>query len=170
MKRLLLIGSLLISFAAAYAQRADVIVLCYHDVRNHVGGTPIGSPPKAGQPAEITPGMDAHLDADQYAISTRNLASHFDWLRAHGYHVIDLQQLIDARTGHKNLPDKAVLLTFDDGLRSAYTNVFPLLKAYRYHAVMAVVGAWIDLPANGTVDYGPRPFTPCRLRDLERAA
>ena len=160
MKRLLLIGSLLISFAAAYAQRADVIVLCYHDVRNHVGGTPIGSPPKAGQPSEIAPGMDAHLDADQYAIGTRNLASHFDWLRAHGYHVIDLQQLIDARTGHKNLPDKAVLLTFDDGLRSAYTNVFPLLKAYRYHAVMAVVGAWIDLPANGTVDYGPRPFTP----------
>ena len=159
MKRLLLIGSLLISFAAAYAQPADVVVLCYHDVRNNVGGVPIGSPRTAGQPAEIAPGMDAHLDADQYAISTRNLASHFDWLRAHGYHVIDLQQLIDARTGHKKLPDKAVLLTFDDGLRSAYTNVFPLLKAYRYHAVMAVVGAWADLPPNGTVDYGPRPFT-----------
>jgi len=159
MKRLLLIVSLLISFAAAYAQPADVIVLCYHDVRNNVGGTPIGLPPKAGQSAEIAPGMDAHLDADQYAISTRNLASQFDWLQAHGYHVIDLQQLIDARTGQTKLPDKAVLLTFDDGLRSAYANVFPLLKAYRYHAVMAVVGAWIDLPAKGSVDYGPRPFT-----------
>ena len=159
MKRLLLIGSLLISFAGAYAQSADVIVLCYHDVRNNVGGTPIGSPRIAGQPAEITPGMDAHLDADQYAISTRNLASHFDWLRAHGYHVIDLQQLIDARTGHKKLPDKAVLLTFDDGLHSVYTNVLPLLKAYRYPAVVAVVGAWADLAADGQVDYGPRPFT-----------
>lgn len=159
MKRLLLIGSLLISFVAANAQPADVIVLCYHDVRNNVGGTAIGSPRIAGRAAEISPSMDAHLDADQYAISTRNLASHFDWLHAHGYHVIDLQQLIDARTGRTRLPDKAVLLTFDDGLRSAYTNVFPLLKAYRYHAVMAVVGAWTDLPANGTVAYGPRPFT-----------
>ena len=52
-----------------------------------------------------------------------------------------------------------MLLTFDDGLRSSYTKVFPLLKAYHYPAVMAVVGAWIDLAADGKVDFGPRLFT-----------
>ena len=30
------------------------------------------------------------------------------------------------------LPDKAILITFDDGYKSLYTRVFPLLKVYRY--------------------------------------
>jgi biofilm PGA synthesis lipoprotein PgaB len=145
--------------AIAVARASDVVVLCYHDVRDDVEGNPVQALPDVGQFPHVTPGIAAHLDADQYAISTFNLAANFDWLYAHGYHVISLQQLIDARTLHTALPDKAVLLTFDDGLRSSYTKVFPLLKAYHYPAVMAVVGAWVDLAANGKVDFGPRLFT-----------
>jgi poly-beta-1,6-N-acetyl-D-glucosamine N-deacetylase len=146
-------------FAAGSARADDVLVLCYHDVRDDVEGNPLQVLPNVGQFPHVTPGVAAHLDADQYAISTRNLAGNFDWLSAHGYHVISLAQLIDARNGGAALPDKAVLLTFDDGLRSAYTKVFPLLKAYRYPAVMAVVGAWVDLTTDGKVDFGPRLFT-----------
>ena len=146
-------------FAAASARATDVVVLCYHDVRDEVGGNPSEGLRAAARFPQMTPGIGTHLDPDQYAISTRNLAEDFDWLSAHGYHMIGLQQLIDARSGRATLPDKAVLLTFDDGLSSAYTKVFPLLKAYHYPAVMAVVGAWIDLAANGKVDFGPRFFT-----------
>ena len=158
MKRLLL-PLILVLFAAASARAADVLVLCYHDVRDEVEGSPVQVLPNVGRFPQVTPGIAAHLDADQYATSTRNLAANFDWLSAHGYHVISLQQLMDARNGHAPLPDKAVLLTFDDGLRSSYTKVFPLLKAYHYPAVMAVVGAWVDLAANGKVDFGPRLYT-----------
>ena len=163
MKRLLF--SLLLGLFAAPITRAadvraaDVLVLCYHDVRDDVEGMPLETIPQVGQFPHVTPGIVAHLDADQYATSTRNLAANFDWLSAHGYHVISLQQLIDARNGRGDLPIKAVLLTFDDGLRSSYTKVFPLLKAYHYPAVMAVVGAWVDLPEDGKVDFGPRLFT-----------
>ncbi len=141
-----------------HAQSPDVVVLCYHDVRDNVGGIPVAAGKAPSRPQMIASGEN-HLDPDQYAISTWNLASQFDWLHSHGYNVISLQQLIDARTGGQKLPAKAVMLTFDDGLRSSYTKVFPLLKAYAYHAVVAVVGAWADLPADGKVDYGPRPFT-----------
>jgi biofilm PGA synthesis lipoprotein PgaB len=133
-------------------------VLCYHDVRDDVGGRSIRSPSSSDSRAISVPGIRNSLDAEQYTTSTRNLAAHFDWLRSHGYHVISLQQLIDSRNGKGPLPEKAVLLTFDDGLRSAYTTVFPLLKAYGYHAVVAVVGAWADLPADGIVDNGSHPF------------
>lgn len=141
---------------AVRAQSTDVTVLCYHDVRKDVGAAPIraGHNPRA----EIFPDT-SQLDPDQYAISTRNLASEFDWLHARGYHVISLQQLIEARSGRTKLPDHAVLLTFDDGLQSVYSEVYPLLEAYHYHAVVAVVGAWIDLPASKKVDYGYRQFT-----------
>lgn len=126
-------------------------VLCYHDVRDDVGSAPLGS-------GEIFVGT-SHLDPDQFAISTRNLASQFDWLRSHNYHVISLEQLIDARSKNKSLPGNDVVLTFDDGLQSIYTKVFPLLKAYHYPALVAVVGAWTDLPPEGKVDYGYREFT-----------
>jgi poly-beta-1,6-N-acetyl-D-glucosamine N-deacetylase len=155
----LLLPWILALFAAASARAADVLVLCYHDVRDEVEGSPVQVLPDVGRFPQVTPGIAAHLDADQYATSTRNLAANFDWLSAHGYHVISLQQLMDARNGHAALPDKAVLLTFDDGLRSSYTKVFPLLKVYHYPAVMAVVGAWVDLAANGKVDFGPRLYT-----------
>jgi biofilm PGA synthesis lipoprotein PgaB len=138
----------------------NVVVICYHDVRDDVGGALVQNGPLAGSSAIVPQGVGASLDPEQYTTSTRNLAAHFDWLASHGYHVISLQQLIDARIGHGTLPGKAVLLTFDDGLRSAYTKVFPLLKAYNYPAVMAVVGAWIDLPAGGKVDNGSHPFFP----------
>lgn len=149
---------LLAALGAAHASNPDVLVLCYHDVRDTVQGLPVQMRPDVGRYPILTPGIASHLGADQYSISTRNLAAQFDWLHAHGYNVISLQQLIDARTGHGPLPSKAVLLTFDDGLASSYTKVFPLLKAYDYHAVVAVVGAWADLAADGKVDYGPRPF------------
>ena len=162
MRKQLAIAVLILTALAAgtkaYAQGPDVTVLCYHDVRDDVGATPIPVQQRVDTRLEITPDS-ARFDPDQYAISTRNLASQFDWLRAHGYHVISLDQLIDARQGRSKLPQNPVLLTFDDGLRSVYTKVFPLLRAYQYHAVVAVVGAWADLPDNGSVDYGFRPFT-----------
>lgn len=139
----------------AQAQVTDVTVLCYHDVRDNVGA-PDNSVAK--RPGEIYAGY-ANLDPDQYAVSTRNLASQFDWLASHGYHVISLQQLIDARSGKAKLPDHAVMLTFDDGLKSSYSKVFPLLKAYGYHAVVAVVGSWADLAPGKKVDYDYRTFT-----------
>lgn len=137
----------------------DVVILCYHDVRDEVGTRQLLKTEKANATDIVAPGVGSSLDAEQFTTSTRNLAGHFDWLRSHGYHVISLQQLIDARRGRGTLPDKAVLLTFDDGLRSAYTNVFPLLKTYKYSAVMAVVGAWTDLSDDGKVDNGAQPLT-----------
>jgi biofilm PGA synthesis lipoprotein PgaB len=161
MKYLLVLFSSLLVCAAAHAAPAseDVIILCYHEVRDGVGTRLVLDPAQAATEGITAPGVATSLGAEQFTTSTRNLAGHFDWLRSHGYHVINLQRLIDARSGHGSLPDKAVLLTFDDGLRSAYTNVFPLLKAYKYPAVMAVVGAWTDLPDDGKVDNGSHPLT-----------
>ena len=160
MRRLLIFLSLLQISAAASSQSGpeNVIVLCYHDVRDEVGGSFVWNTSQTGASGLVSAGERESLDAEQYTTSTRNLASHFDWLRAHGYHIISLQQLVDARTGHGALPDKAVLLTFDDGLRSVYTKVFPLLKAFKYPAVVAVVGAWADLSPGGKVENGAHPF------------
>ena len=114
---------LFVLFLAAHQLvRADTFqVLCYHDI------LPIN-------------GTAAAVDD----INVRRLADHFDWLRANGYNVISVQDLIDARSGSRKLPPKAVLLSFDDGYSNFYKLAFPLLKAHRYPATLAVVGSWME--------------------------
>lgn len=136
--RALVVLGLLQMGAVFAAEPEQLLVISYHDVRDDVA---------------------LKGDADSYAISTQNFAAHLDWLSAQGYHPISLTQLIDASEGRAALPDKPVLLTFDDGLRSLYTKVFPLLRAYHFPAVAAVITGWVDLPQGQNVDFGPRPYT-----------
>lgn len=82
------------------------------------------------------------------------LREQFAWLQANGYHPISVDQILAAEQGGKPLPEKAILLTFDDGYRSFYTDVYPLLKAYNWPAVLAPVGIWIDTPDGKNVSYG----------------
>jgi len=136
--RLLLLLTMLYGVALSAAAQPvalphpTLIVLAYHDVRDDVGS-----------PA----------DHDPDATSTDHLIAHFDWLRANGYHVVSLAQVIDASKGGTPLPRDAVLLTFDDGLVSFYTRVYPLLRAYGYPAVQALVGSWMDMPDGKHMPY-----------------
>lgn len=111
---------------------AKVLVFSYHDVRDDVQGD---------------------LDPDRFAVSTQRLVEQFDWLRRAGYTPVSVDQLVAAREGRGTLPARPVLLTFDDGLRSIYKRVFPLLRLFDYPAVVAVVGAWLDAGEDWTVDY-----------------
>jgi biofilm PGA synthesis lipoprotein PgaB len=103
----------------------DFVVLSYHDVQDVV--------PK-------------DLAAGQTAVSTENLIKQFDWLQDNGYHVVNVQALFDAQVAKKKLPEKSVLLTFDDGYASVFEKVFPLLKRYHYPAVIGLVGSWMESP------------------------
>lgn len=114
---------------------AEWVALTYHDVRDDVRGD---------------------LDPDRFAVSTEHLAQHFEWLRENGWTPIGIDDLIAAREGRRPLPERAVLLTFDDGLASVYTKVFPLLKLFDYPAVVALVGRWLELEEGETVSYGGR--------------
>lgn len=94
------------------------------------------------------------LDPDRVAVGTRNLIAQFSWLREHGYHPVSLHDILAAQQGKRPLPDKAILLTFDDGLESMYTKVFPLLKLFDYPAVIAVVGTWLEARPHEKIHYG----------------
>ncbi|WP_225781932.1 poly-beta-1,6-N-acetyl-D-glucosamine N-deacetylase PgaB [Xenophilus sp. Marseille-Q4582] len=94
--------------------------------------------------------------ADGTAVSESTLIDFFSWLQANGYHAVSLQQVLDARAGGAPLPPRAVLLSFDDGYRSTYEKVFPLLRQYRFPAVFALVSSWLEVPQGQQVRYGDR--------------
>lgn len=71
-------------------------------------------------------------------------------LKDAGYVFITMSDLADALDDKKNLPPKPVVLTFDDGYRDFYTDVFPILKKYKAKAVAYVVPNFLDRPDNLT--------------------
>ncbi len=104
-------------------QDNQFVTLTFHDVRDDVA--------KRG-------------DRDVYAISTKNLGQYLEWIQREGWHPIRLEDIWLARQGKKTLPNKALLLTFDDGALSSYNRVFPLLKLYKTPAVFAIPTSWIN--------------------------
>src|SRR5579859_7260928 len=122
-------------------------VLCYHDVQE-----------------------DVRIVPDPYAVDTAQLVAQFAWLKQNGFHMIGLDDVIAAREGKRALPDKAVLLSFDDGYSSVYTRVFPLLKLFNYPAVVALSGHWLDAPAGKMVEYDGREVPRSQFLSWEQIA
>lgn len=67
-----------------------------------------------------------------------------------GYNFITPSDLADILDGIKQLPQKPVMLTFDDGYRDFYTDAFPILKKYNIRAVNYVVSGFLNKPNNLT--------------------
>ncbi|SDK04141.1 biofilm PGA synthesis lipoprotein PgaB [Pseudomonas delhiensis] len=98
----------------------------------------------------------ADRDADQafMTVRTANLVDQLAWLHEQGFQAISVDQLLAARAGRGSLPEKPLLLSFDDGYSSFYQRVLPILKAYDWPAIMAPVGVWLDTPDQQRVDFG----------------
>ncbi|MCL4366368.1 polysaccharide deacetylase family protein, partial [Patescibacteria group bacterium] len=71
-------------------------------------------------------------------------------LKDAGFHFITTADLAEALDDKKTLPPKSIILTFDDGYRDFYTDVFPILKKYQAKAVSYVVPNFLDKPNNLT--------------------
>ena len=72
----------------------------------------------------------------------------FDWqmkyLVDHGYHSITLDELYAVLEGQGRLPDRPVLITFDDGYVDNYTNAYPILKKYDLKATIFIVTGFVS--------------------------
>jgi len=117
MPRLILLLLLVLSFTSVNGQTINV--LTYHDI--------------------VPDAKDS-----TYSVSRSNLVAQLDYLESTGYVPISLSLLDNVVNGRAKLPKKAILLTFDDGLKSYYDFVWPLLKIYGYPSVVSVVSGWID--------------------------
>ncbi|WP_331256545.1 poly-beta-1,6-N-acetyl-D-glucosamine N-deacetylase PgaB [Candidatus Bealeia paramacronuclearis] len=97
---------------------------------------------------------------EDYSLPAQQLTAQFQWLSENGYTVISMDDVLQAKRGEKTLPEKAVLLSFDDGYQSFYQEAFPLLKAFNYPAVLGIVGSWIEVPEGQDVKYEEKKKIP----------
>jgi peptidoglycan/xylan/chitin deacetylase (PgdA/CDA1 family) len=126
--------------AASMAARANVPVLCWHQIR------PITAADSAQDRA--------------YIVSPKALAAQLDALDRAGYHPVTGQALVAHVAIGKPLPSKPVLLTFDDASAGQWSQAFPLLRRHHFVATFFVM----------TVVLGkPGWLTSGQVRKLDRA-
>jgi peptidoglycan/xylan/chitin deacetylase (PgdA/CDA1 family) len=98
-------------------------------------------------------------------------AGHLAYLREAGWQVIHLAAFLDGLGEPERLPEKAALLTFDDGYRSNLTVAVPWLRRFGYPAVMFVPTDFIGGQNSFDTDVEPEEAI-CdwdELRELEHA-
>jgi peptidoglycan/xylan/chitin deacetylase (PgdA/CDA1 family) len=91
---------------------------------------------------------DPPEDADEYrldlSVSPALFRQQMQYLADNGFTPIDLYDLSLATTGWKSLPEKPVILTFDDGYVDNYTTAFPILQEYGFAATFFIITEFID--------------------------
>lgn len=93
--------------------------------------------------------MYHHISADparsgDYVITPATLEADLEYLRDAGYTSVSAAQLTAWSRGEARLPEKPVMITFDDAQESFRTYALPLLEEYGMCAVVAVVGQYAD--------------------------
>lgn len=80
----------------------------------------------------------------KHGITPTELESDLRYLKENGYQTVVMADLIAFVQKGKNLPDKPIVLTFDDGNFSDYRYLYPLLQKYDMKAVVSVLGKAAD--------------------------
>jgi peptidoglycan/xylan/chitin deacetylase (PgdA/CDA1 family) len=95
------------------------------------------------------PPADADIYRRDLSVSPDQFAAHLDRIRAEGYTPIRLYDLVANLTQGASLPEKPVIITFDDGYRDNFENAFPLLRERGMPATFFVLTDFIDENRDG---------------------
>ncbi len=71
-------------------------------------------------------------------------------LKKAGFTFMTMAEVAEVINEKVELPQRAVVLTFDDGYRDFYTDVFPILRRNNVKATVYIVNNFLDLPNNLT--------------------
>ncbi len=86
---------------------------------------------------------DPPPNADKYrrdlSVSPALFDQHLAYLKAEGYETISFYDLLYYLTQGRPLPEKSVIISFDDGYLDNHQNAFPLLRKYGYSATFFVI-------------------------------
>lgn len=81
---------------------------------------------------------DSQTDRMGLAVSPDVFGMQMAYLKENGFHVIGLSDFAERMRRKLPIPERSVVITFDDGYRSILTNAFPVLKKHGFAATLFV--------------------------------
>lgn len=80
----------------------------------------------------------------KYIVTPEQLESDLKWIQSNGYTPVFMSDVIDYVYNGSPLPEKPIVITFDDGYYNNLTYLYPLLVKYDMKAVISVVGEFSE--------------------------
>ena len=104
-----------------YSRRADIKIpiLLYHNF--------------------VTEVPNSDQDDFKYINTPESFEENIKTFLDNGYTIISIKELADADKGKTELPNKPIIITFDDGYYSNYEYIYPILKKYNAKASIFIV-------------------------------
>lgn len=110
---------------------------------------PVGVRPDGYQLVPILTYHDIGPQAKgRLVIAAKSFEEQMRYLKANGYRVVTLREFHDFLTRGRQLPQRAVVVTFDDGYRSFLTHAYPVLKELGFTATLFVYTDYIGRGRN----------------------
>ena len=156
--KLLFLAVFLLTAVPLFAVLTDencINVLCYHRFKER-------------KPSEIT---NKKL-GDIYSITPKRFEEHMQFLKDAGYKVIPMSQYVRVIEGKEEMPEKAVVVSTDDGYKSVKDQGYPILKKFNYPSVSYVYSVFLpggknslkpedvkELLSEGLMEFGSHSHT-----------
>ncbi|WP_304457969.1 polysaccharide deacetylase family protein [Alicyclobacillus sendaiensis] len=124
---------------------------------------------KVGNLGVLVPILEYHaandVPGDEATLRRGQLQQELYWLKTHDFHTINFGQLYAAFYYGYKLPYRPILLTFDDGYESFYTDVFPLLERYHFQATCFIIAGYVHTWMNTKAEFPT--MTEAQLKQLQ---
>ena len=137
----------------AYKEKPYVSVLMYHDVFK-----------QNEMPERVTDKNGKIID--DCVVTAENFKKQMDYLKANNYHTLKLDEIYDFVANGAKVPSKSILITFDDGRKSAYINAYPILKENNQNAVMFLVTS--KIPEETSV-FNPEKYQRMSFNEIDKS-
>jgi len=89
---------------------------------------------------------------DDITITVSRLEQQLQYIKKKGYQTISLRQFYHHLLKNELLPEKPLLISFDDGFKSNFKLLYPLLSRYHIKAAVFLVANYIRLNENLPTD------------------
>lgn len=83
----------------------------------------------------------------RYTVTPRAFDAQMKWLARAGYRTITLDDLCTARAKQVSLPERAAIITFDDGYEESAAYAVPLMARHGFTAIFYLVASLLGQPS-----------------------
>ncbi|MGD6969106.1 polysaccharide deacetylase family protein [Rossellomorea vietnamensis] len=105
-------------------------------------------------------------EVNSMIVYTEEFAKHMEYLHENGYETLTLKELYAFLNGEIDVPDKSVVLTFDDGFKDNYEEAYPIMKKYGFKATNFIVTGAIT---NKRYSFSPKLSQYLSKKEMEKS-
>ncbi len=105
---------------------------------------------------------------DGLTVTPQTLRAQWEYLRSEGYECLGMDRFLEIMRAESQAPEKAFVLTFDDGYYNNLEHVLPLLEEFGWEATIFIIAGTID--GSYPLDAGSGPARKMGADELRRIA